>query len=337
MRILLATFANRNSSSMGVGCYYNQIADILEKEGHEFIFFNHPRPLRLEKTTLSHTLIPMFSGFASQRFARVYEELKPDAVHIQAEVGLGLSARRYCVANGIPYSSSYHTNWDVGMKYWAHVPPQLVWSYLRWYYKPASLIHACSLHVKQRLRSQGIKNPIEAFPLGVDRQKFYYEPDPSLLRGYPRPYFMSLARISKEKNLEAFLELELPGTKFLIGNGPYKTHLQKKYRDKAVFLPYEKVRAILSLGDVFVSPSRFDTFGLTNLEALACGLPIAAYPVMGPIDILEQGISGYALDNLKEAALACLTLKKEACIERASHYSWVNTAHNFLKHQIRLT
>lgn len=336
MRILVVTFASRHSSNMGVGSYYNQIADILEKEGHELVFFNHPTPLKTEKTTLTHTLIPMFSGVASRRFGKVFEAMKPDAVHIQSEVGLGVSARNYCVKNGIPYSSAYHTNWDIGMKHWAHLPPALVWSYLRWYYKPSRIIHTCTPRVMEYMRSNGIQNPIKTFPLGVDSSDYFYDPDPSLLTGFPRPYFMTLSRIAVEKNLEAFLDLSLPGTKFVIGNGPYKKYLQKKYQGSAVFLPYENVRPILSLGDVFVFPSRFDTFGLSNLEALACGLPIAAYPVMGPIDILEQGVSGYTSENLQEAALACLALKKEACIERAAQYSWAHTAHEFLKHQVVL-
>jgi glycosyltransferase involved in cell wall biosynthesis len=337
MRILVATFSNRNVSSMGVGRYYNQIADILEQEGHELIFFNHPTPLKIEKTTLSYTLIPMFSGMISRRFGKLFNTLKPDAIHIQSEVSLGISARHFCVEQGIPYSSAYHTNWDIGMKYWAHLPASWVWSYLRWYYKPTHLIHVCTPRIEQLLRTQGIQNPTAIFSPGVDLKKFYYDPDPSLLVGYPRPYFMSLSRISKEKNLEDFLKMDLPGTKFLIGNGPHKDYLRKKYHGKAVFLPYENIRSILSLGDVFVFPSRYDTFGLANLEALACGLPIAAYPVMGPIDILEQGVSGYTSENLEEAAIACLALRKEACIQRAAHYSWARTAHAFLKHQIILT
>lgn len=337
MRILIATFANRGVTNMGVGCYYNKIADILEKEGHELIFFNHPTPLIIEKTTLKNTLIPMFSGINSSRFGKVFESVKPDAVHIQSEVGLGLSARRYCLEHSIPYSSAYHTNWDVGMKNWAHLPSALVWSYLRWYYQPAAIIHTCTTRVKKLLIDKGIKNKIETFPLGVDLNHFYYDPDPSIIFPYPRPYFMSLSRIAKEKNLENFLDLSLPGTKFLIGDGPYKKYLQKKYQGKAIFLPYENVRSILSIGDVFVTPSRFDTFGLVNIEALACGLPIAAYPVMGPIDIIEQGICGYTSENLQEAAISCLSLKKEACIQRASTFSWNDTAHNFLKHQIILT
>ena len=341
MRIMLVTFANRNSSDMGVGCYFNQIADVLEKEGHELIFFNHPTPLRIEKTTLSRTIIPMFSGMASKRFAQVFEATRPDAVHIQTEVGLGISARHYCVRNGIPFSTAYHTHWDIGMKHWAHLPASLIWSYLRWYYKPASLIHTNTTQAMQLLRNKGIQNPVEVFPPGVDSTKFYYDPKPSVLSGYPRPYFMSFCRIAKEKNLEAFLDLSLPGTKFIIGHGPYKKYLQSKYEGKAVFLPHENVflpydnlRTILSAGDVFVFPSRFDSFGFVNLEALACGLPVAAYPMMGPLNVIEQGVSGYISENLQEAALGCLSLKKEACIERASHYSWTHTAHNFLKHQI---
>lgn len=337
MRILLVTYANRNSSNMGVGRYYNQIADILEKEGHELIFFNHSTPLKVEKITLSSTLIPIFSGVRSKEFGKTFESLKPDAVHIQSEVGLGIAARDYCIRHAIPYSSSYHTNWDIGMHHWAHLPSSLVWSYLRWFYKPASIIHACTPRVKELLRAKGIQNSIETFPLGVDTNKFFYDPKPALLADYPRPYFMSLSRIAKEKNLEAFLDLQLPGTKFIIGNGPHKKYLQRKYQGQAVFLPYENIRSILSMGDVFVFPSRYDTFGLTNLEALACGLPIAAYPVMGPIDILEQGLSGYTSENLQEAALACLTLKKEVCIARAAQFSWEQTAHDFLKHQLILT
>jgi len=336
MRILICTYANRGATNMGVGLYYNKVADILEREGHELIFFNHPTPLVLDKTTLSHTLMPIFSGITSKRFGKVFESVKPDAVHVQSEVGLGIAARRYCVMNNIPYSSAYHTNWDIGMKNWAHLPASFVWSYLRWFYQPATLIHACTLRVKQLLNTKGIQNPIKIFPLGVDLDNFYYDPDPTRVMHYPRPYFMSLSRIAKEKNLEAFLDLTLPGTKFVIGNGPHKTYLQKKYAGQAVFLPYENVRSVLSMGDVFVFPSRYDTFGLTNLEALACGLPIASYPVMGPVDILEQGVSGYALENLQEAALACLLLKKEACIERAKLYSWEHTAQEFLKHQVLL-
>jgi glycosyltransferase involved in cell wall biosynthesis len=337
MRILVATFANRDSKDMGVGRYYNQIADILEKKGHEIFFFNHPTPLKTDKTTLTHTLIPMFSGMRSKRFGKVFESFKPDAVHIQSEVGLGISARQYCVDNSIPYSSAYHTNWDIGMKHWMHLPPSLVWTYLRWYYKPSSIIHASTPRLIELLRVNGIENPIKAFPLGVDRKQFYFDPDPTLLSEYPRPFFMTMSRVSKEKNIEAFLELDLPGTKFVIGKGPHKSFLQNKYAGKAVFLPYENVRALLSNGDVFVFPSRFDTFGMTNLEALACGLPIAAFPVMGPLDIIEQGVTGFTSENLQEAALNCLTLKKEDCIHQASKYSWDITANEFLKHQIILT
>ena len=334
MRILIVTIANRHTSNTGLGRYYNKVSDILENEGHEIIFFNHPTPLITERITFSKTLVPIFSGVISTRFGKVFASLKPDAVHIQSETGLGVSARHYCSSNSIPYSSAYHTNWDIGMQYWLHMPPALVWAYLRWYYKPSTIIHTATPRLREILRSHGIENTIRTFPLGVDTDLFYPDPKPDLLAQYPRPFFMCLSRIAKEKNIEAFLDTDLPGTKFVIGNGPHKEFLQKKYAGKAVFLPYENVRSILSIGDVFVFPSRFDTFGICNLEALACGLPIASYPVMGPIDILEQGVSGYACENLREAALACLSLKKEACIERAAHYTWEHTAHEFLKHQV---
>jgi glycosyltransferase involved in cell wall biosynthesis len=212
----------------------------------------------------------------------------------------------------------------------------LTWQYLRWYFKPASVIHAGTQRVKEYLRAHKIQNPIETFPLGVDMSEFYFEKNSSILNQYKRPYFIAMSRMAREKNLEAYLELDLPGTKFVMGNGPHKKILQKKYGHRAVFLPYENVRQVLSAADVFVFPSRYDTFGLTNLEALACGLPIASYPVMGPADILQQGVSGFACEDLKEAALACLDLRKEDCIQRAQDFSWERTAEGFLKHQVLL-
>jgi glycosyltransferase involved in cell wall biosynthesis len=143
-----------------------------------------------------------------------------------------------------------------------------------------------------------------------------------------------MSRISPEKNLEAFLDLELPGTKFVVGEGPYKSFLSKKYHGKAVFLPYKNARYYLSESDVFVIPSRFDTFNLTMLEALACGLPVAAYPVLGPIDVIKQGITGFLSENLHEAALSCLSLKKADAIDLAKQYTWEKTAEAFTKHQL---
>lgn len=338
MRILVVTFANRHSTDTGVGRYYNKITDILEKEGHEIFFFNHDAPLVVEKTTYANTIKPIFSGIKSKRFEKIFKEFKPNAVHIQSEVGLGLSARAYCIANQIPYSSAYHTNWDIGMKYWIKLPSFVVWKYLRWYYKPASIIHAATPRIKAHLQNHGIHNTIAAFPLGVDTKDFYFDPSPTpeWVQKYPRPFFVAMSRISKEKNLEAFLELDLPGTKLVIGNGPYKSFLEKKYHDQAIFFPYQNVRQILSHSDVFIFPSRYDTFGLVILEALACGLPIAGFPVMGPIDIIEQGKSGFALEDLKEAALRCLDLNKDNCMRRASDFSWEKTAKEFLAHQIML-
>jgi glycosyltransferase involved in cell wall biosynthesis len=336
MRILLVTYANRGVTKMGVTRYYNEIADILEKQGHELIFFNHPTPVSTDRITFRETVVPMFTGVFSNRFAKSFHSLKPDAVHIQSEMGLGLSARHFCKAHSIPYSGSYHTHLDIVLNCWTHIPRSLVWKYLRWYYKPAGMIHTFTPHLKQYLSEQKLSNPVAIFPPGVNLKTFYYDPDPTLFTGYPRPYFMTFSRISKEKNIEAFLNLSLPGTKFVIGEGPHKKYLEATYGQKAVFISSKNIRNILSTGDVFVFPSRFDTFGITNLEAMACGLPVACYSVTGPMDIIQQGVTGYHSENLEEAALSCLKLKKEDCIEHAKGYTWENTAREFLKHQVLL-
>jgi|JI9StandDraft_1071089.scaffolds.fasta_scaffold06030_4 glycosyltransferase involved in cell wall biosynthesis len=339
MKILLASLAENGSvkTHTGVGRYYHSIRERLEKENHEIFFFAPKRPVNVDKLSLYNTFIPLLSNSFAKDFAKVFEKVKPDAIHIQGESGPGLAARAFCIKENIPYSSAYHTNFAIAMNMWLHVPHSWTWRYLRWFYRPASLIHTHTERLSNSLKEESFTNPIAIFPPGVDTKLFYPDPNPALFANYKRPYFIYAGRISKEKNIEAFLDLDLPGTKFVIGSGPEKPNLEKKYKGKAVFFTSEHLRPMLSNGDVFVFPSKFETFGLVLLEALACGLPIAAYPVMGPLDVIEQGVNGYALENLQEAALRCLTLKnKDAFLATANRFTWEKTADNFVKNQIIL-
>lgn len=332
MKILLVTYGSRNRWAGGVYKYYHSIIPILEKWGHTVYCFDGDN-LRETQPRVSDGVSFILKGVFSHAFAKYFHEVKPDCVHIQAEFSIGIAARKFCLKEGIPFTSVYHTNLDVAVQN-HHVPHFWVWPYLRWFYKPASIIHTHTPRLKNLLQSNGIKNSIAIFPPGVDTKEFFYEKGTEFLKGHPRPYFVTASRISKEKNIEAFLDLDLPGTKFVIGEGPHKQKLMKKYGRKAVFLPYTNVRKCFSESDVFVFPSKFDTFGLTVLEALACGLPIAAYPVMGPKDVLQQGVTGYMSHDLQKAVLSCLSLKKEDCIELAHQYTWEKTAEGFLNHQV---
>jgi glycosyltransferase involved in cell wall biosynthesis len=333
MKILIVTYGIRNNWTGGVHKYFHSIAPILKKNGHEVYFFDGDNIIKSQPDVLEGIRF-VTRGIASKNeFEKFFLKTRPEALHIQAEFSVGVAARNFCMDEGIPFTTAYHTNFDKVIKDY-HAPTGWVWPYLKWFHKSSSIIHTLTPRLKRLLQDKGVNKTVAVFPPGVSRKEFYYEKGTTFLKGHPRPYFVTMSRISKEKNIEAFLKLDLPGTKFVIGDGPYKSYLMRKYGKSAIFLPYVKVRECLSESDVFVWPSKFDTFGLGILEAMASGLPVAAYPVMGPQDILEEGVTGSMSEDLQKAALACLSLKKDACIEAASHYTWEKTADNFLNHQV---
>jgi glycosyltransferase involved in cell wall biosynthesis len=192
--------------------------------------------------------------------------------------------------------------------------------------------------LQEELQSHGFAH-LGLWPLGVDTDFFIRNPAPALPK-YPSPVFGYLGRISPEKSTQDFLKLELPGSKIVIGDGPLKKELEEKYSATATFVGLQEGRALvdwLSLCDVLVHPSRTETFGLVIVEALACGVPVAAYNVMGPQDILTHGLDGYLSDDLKEAALACLTLDREKCRQKALAYSWSASADAFFKNLVPIS
>ncbi|MCR4333927.1 MAG: glycosyltransferase, partial [Patescibacteria group bacterium] len=166
-----------------------------------------------------------------------------------------------------------------------------------------------------------------------DTDHFIRNPNPPL-PALPKPVFLFFSRLAPEKGLEEFLQLDLPGTKLVIGDGPDREKLEKKYGKKNKFVGYKHGQELvdwLSLADVFVFPSRTETFGLVALEALACGVPVAAHDVMGPRDIITEGKDGYLSENLQEAALKCLSLSRDDCRAKAERYSWERSTDAFLK------
>jgi glycosyltransferase involved in cell wall biosynthesis len=186
--------------------------------------------------------------------------------------------------------------------------------------------------LKKELEATGYKNLV-IMPLGVDTQLFTRNPAPQLPT-LPKPVFVYFSRLSVEKNPEEFLKLSLSGTKLVIGDGPLRKKLEKKYATGHMFVGRKNGQELvdwLSLADVFVFPSRTETFGLVALEALACGIPVAAHDVMGPHDIVTVGKDGYLSENLAEAAQKCLPLLPEDCRAKALQYSWENSADAFLQ------
>lgn len=328
LKILVATDAHRELPS-GVRTFNEKVGSVIGNQGHEMVIF--------DTLDANHMVDPTGTAYyialpSKRKFGKFYDEVQPDAVHIATEGPVGYSARAFCVQNQIPFTAAHHTNMEYIFKQIMGMPAALVWKYLRWFYKPARKIHVSTQRIEKLLRDKGITNEIVQVELGVDRDQFYYKPNQKSLSKYQRPFFMSMGRFGKEKNFEAYLNLDLPGTKFIIGDGPLKDTFKKKYGKSVVFLSHKRANEYLSQGDVFVYPSQFETFGMVMIEAEACGLPIAAYPVMGPLEIIAQGINGYALPDLKEAALACLSLKKKDCVKDSKKYTWEKSASQFLSH-----
>ncbi|HXW26352.1 MAG TPA: glycosyltransferase family 1 protein, partial [Xanthobacteraceae bacterium] len=217
--------------------------------------------------------------------ARRIVDLRPAAIHIATEGPIGLLVRRYCLANGLAFTTSFHTRFPDYVSARTPIPERWTWAALRWFHRAAGGVMAATPGLEAELVSRGFAN-VMAWPRGVDANLF--RPRSGADLELPRPVFLTVARLAVEKNLEAFLALDLPGTKVVVGDGPARADLTRRFPD-AVFLGArrgEELARAYAAADVFVFPSRTDTYGLVLLEALASGVPVAAFPVAGPRDVL---------------------------------------------------
>lgn len=257
------------------------------------------------------------------------QQFRPDYVHIATEGPLGMAARRFCLRQRWPYTTSYHTQFPEYVR--ARAPVPLSWSYawLRRFHGMAARTMVATPSMHNQLQARGFTN-LARWSRGVDVQLF--RPEARMLLDLPRPISLYLGRVSVEKNIEEFLKLDLPGTKLVVGDGPAREELQGKY-PQTVFVGYkygEELAAHVAAADVFVFPSRTDTFGLVLLEAMACGVPVAAYPVTGPIDVVREGVTGSLSKDLHAATLSALQMNRHACREHALQYTWEKATAQFL-------
>ena len=264
------------------------------------------------------------------KIAQAIEASRPDAIHIATEGPIGLVTRRYCVKHGLPFTTSFHTRFPDYVSARAPVPESWVWATLRWFHGASRAVMAATPALTEELQSRGFSNVV-LWPRGVDT-KLFHPRDVDLC--LPKPVFLCVGRVAVEKNLEAFLSLDLPGTKAIVGDGPARLALEQAYPD-AVFLGAlegEALAAVYASADVFVFPSRTDTFGLVLLEALASGLPIAAFPVAGPRDVIGAAPVGVLSEDLREACLSALGISRQICVEFAACHSWEASARAFIEH-----
>jgi glycosyltransferase involved in cell wall biosynthesis len=225
------------------------------------------------------------------KIARLIGEARPDSIHIATEGPIGLLVRRYCRKRGLPFTTSFHTRFPEYISARLPIRESWIWTALRAFHRPSQAVMAATPALANELRARGFRNVV-LWPRGVDSKLFH--PRASDL-GLPRPIFLCVGRVAVEKNLEAFLDLDLPGTKLIVGDGPALAELTRKY-PQAVFLGARQGEALAEVyagADVFVFPSKTDTFGLVLLEALASGLPVAALPVTGPRDVIGNARSAY--------------------------------------------
>ena len=257
--------------------------------------------------------------------------LQPDAVHIATEGPLGLAGRRYCLDHGIPFTTSFHTRFAEYVNLRFRIPLSWGYAFLRWFHSKSERIMAATPALIDELRQRGFNNPV-LWSRGVEVDLF--RPRSKGFLDGQRPIFLYAGRVAIEKNLEAFLGLDLPGTKYIVGDGPQRQELEHKY-PAARFVGYklgEEMAQHMADADVFVFPSLTDTFGLVLLEALSCGVPVAAFPVRGPIDVILDERVGRLSDNLQQAALAALALNAEDCRAYALNYAWENCVRQFEGH-----
>jgi glycosyltransferase involved in cell wall biosynthesis len=268
------------------------------------------------------------------RIAASIEAAKPDGIHIATEGPIGWLVRRYCRKHRLPFTTSFHTRFPEYVSARSPVPEKWVWRALRAFHRPSQAVMAATPALAGELRSRGFRNVV-LWSRGVDTALFHPRNVDLCL---PQPVFLSVGRVAVEKNLEAFLDLVLPGTKLVVGDGPARAALERKYPD-AVFLGArhgEELAEIYAASDVFVFPSKTDTFGLVLLEALASGLPVAAFPVTGPRDVIGTVPIGVLSDDLQSACKEALQIAPQDCVAFAAAHTWQASAQVFVQHALNV-
>ena len=316
----------------GVVTTFKNLEDHAERDGYSVVYIN-PRQF------------PNFAcpGYPEIRLcwphgiSKKIKAICPDFIHISTEGPVGLFARWWCERNHIPYNTSYHTKFPEFLNKLYGVPESWTYWYMRWFHRHSERVLVTTESMRVDLDSRGFKNLV-VWTRGVDRTVFNSTYRSDTVAG--RPILLNVGRVSREKGLDDFCQLDYPGaTKIIVGDGPYRAELEQRYPD-IIFAGVKSGRSLAQYyaqADVFVFPSRTDTFGVVNIEALACGTPVAAYPVVGPVDIVDSGLTGYLSQDLHWAVQQCLTLDRSSVEDASLRWTWAECWRIFRKNLIEST
>lgn len=329
LKIVVATDAWKPQVN-GVVRSLETLGDILTGFGNEVLYIT---PNDFKSIPMPSYPEIRLSLLPNRKVAKLINKFQPDAIHIATEGPIGRAARRFCQRRRYPFTTSFHTRFaEYAHERWK-LPISWGYGVLRDFHKNGEAMMVATEGMRQEMEERGFKN-IKLWARGVDLEAFS-PGDRSFLDHHQRPIFLYVGRIAVEKSIEDFLELDLPGTKLVVGDGPQREELEHTYKDAVFVGPKfgDELAQYYQAADVFVFPSRTDTFGLVNIEALACGVPVAAYPVRGPLDILGGASPGCgAMDeDLQTACLRAYEARDpEACRIHAEKFSWQAATRQFV-------
>ncbi len=327
MRIAIVTDAWEPQVN-GVVRTLQSVRAVLERQGHQVLVISPDRFHSVPCPTYPEIRLAMVR---SRTIGDLLDDFSPHAVHLATEGPVCLAARRWCLKRDFPFTTAYHTQFPDYVEARAGVPAEWVWRYIRWFHEPARAILASTESIRAALRAHDLTQ-VRHWGRGVDLACFRpgLAPHPAMA-GLAGPVQLYVGRVAIEKNLEAFLAAGHSGTKVVVGDGPARAALEARYPDARFLGPMfgSELASAYSAADVFVFPSRTDTFGLVMIEAMACGTPVAAYPVTGPIDIVTPE-TGAMDEDLDTAIATALTRDPAACAAYGRGFTWEASARQFL-------
>jgi len=326
MKIAIPTDAWHPQVS-GVVTKFERITRELGQMGHEVCLITPDMFWTVPCPTYPQIRLALYP---SKRIAELLDSFAPDFIHLATEGPIGLAARSYCVKDKYPFTSSYTTRFPEYIRLRFPIPLRLSYAALRWFHSASSGVMVSTPAMMNELDRWGFNNLVQ-WTLGVDTTLF--SPDRMGLLTDKRPILMYVGRVAVEKSIEEFLDLKVGGSKYVVGDGPDFAKLKAKYPQVRFvgFKSGEELAGHYASADVFVFPSRTDTFGLVILEALASGVPVAAYPVRGPLDIIRQGETGFLDEDLGRAVIQAMEIDGRKCREFALSHTWTKSTRQFFE------